>query len=113
MGNIINVRSSEGYIIYNNDDRRTVSAIVEENKVYEAKLYKLTEEYFAYDSEDREFLVGEIDINGKLVLRENFELINENNNIQNRIDVYELNRKAEKLGVLSSRKADYCKRLSK
>lgn len=109
MENIIKVKTTEGYTIYNNDDNRTVSAIIEENKIYEAKLYKLTEEYFAYDSNGREFLVGEIDINGKLVLEENFELINEDNNIKNRIDVSELNRKAEKMGYLSSRKYDISK----
>lgn len=107
MKNIIKVKSTEGYTIYNNDSNKTISAVIEENKEYNAKIYKPTLEYFAYDLKGREFLVGEINSDGELVLEEGFYEINES---KNRIDVHELNAKAEKMGYLSSRKYDVSKK---
>lgn len=69
----IKVICTEGFEIFNNDKGLTLSAIVEE-KEYDAILYEPTEEYFAKDSEDREFLVGEINFDGKLILVEYFKL---------------------------------------
>ena len=44
-------------------------------KEYEAVLFKETEEYFAKDSEGREFLVGELNSVGKLILEQDFQLV--------------------------------------
>lgn len=106
MKNIIKVKSTEGYTIYNNDRNKTISAVIDENKEYEAKIYKQTLEYFAYDSKGREFLVGEINIDGDLILKEGFYEVNKS---KNRIDVHKLNAKTEKIGYLSSRKYDISK----
>ena len=62
-----------------NMDQTELLAEVFENEVYEAELYEETDEYFAKDSEGREFLVGEIKIdssgNPKIKLSNEFELI--------------------------------------
>jgi len=74
MEKSIKIKSAEQFTIFNNDEGKTVSAVVEE-KEYIAKLYKPTQEYFAKDKENREFLVGEIDIDGNLILETGFQLI--------------------------------------
>lgn len=79
MNKKIKVKCNEAFTIFNNDsdiqEGRTISAVVEE-KEYTATLYELTQEYFAKDDKGREFLVGEINIDEKLILEEEFELIN-------------------------------------
>lgn len=73
--NSIKVKCTEGFEAFQNNKEKTLLAVVKENQEYEATLYKLTEEYFAKDSEGREFLVGEIDMDGNLVLEQDFELV--------------------------------------
>lgn len=73
--NTITVKVAEGFTIFNNDKERTVSAVIESNKKYKAKLYELTEEYFAKDSMGREFLVGETNMDLELVIEKDFELV--------------------------------------
>jgi hypothetical protein len=75
MKNNIKVKSLEYFSIHQNNADKTLLAIVEENKEYKATLYKSTEEYFAKDFEGREFLVGEINIDGNIILEKNFILI--------------------------------------
>jgi hypothetical protein len=74
MKNSIKVKCIEGGTIFSNDKGKAVIAVIDEGKKYEASLYKPTEEYFSKDSEGREFLVGEVNIDGKLVLEQNFKL---------------------------------------
>lgn len=75
MKNNIKVKCIKGFEQFRNNKEKTLLSQVEEGKVYEATLYELTDEYFAKDSEDREFLVGEMNIDGSLVLQPEFELI--------------------------------------
>jgi hypothetical protein len=75
MKNNIKVKCIKGFKQFRNNKEKTLLSQVEEGKVYEATLYELTDEYFAKDSEGREFLVGEMNIDDNLVLQPEFELI--------------------------------------
>lgn len=74
MKNKIIVKSLESFILTNNGKTNLIAEVEERN--YEAVLFKETEEYFAKDSKGREFLVGEINNNGDLVLLDAFEVVN-------------------------------------
>jgi hypothetical protein len=74
MKNNIKVKCIKGFKQFRNNKEKTLLSQVEEGKVYEATLYELTDEYFAKDSEGREFLVGEMN-DDNLVLQPEFELI--------------------------------------
>ena len=71
----IRVKCNDGFKVYDNHGERIIAYV----KVgeYDAKLYEKTGEYFAKDSQRREFLVGEINIDKNLVLEPEFELIEE------------------------------------
>lgn len=56
-----------GFITYRSGK---VTADVEKEEIYEAKLYEPTGEYFAKDSKGREFLVGEISFDKRTVILE-------------------------------------------
>jgi hypothetical protein len=73
MKNSIKVKCIEKFTLHNSDFTKLLADV--EIGEYTAELYENTEEYFAKDSEGREFLVGEINIDEKLVLEQNFELI--------------------------------------
>ncbi|MCY6958887.1 hypothetical protein [Clostridium brassicae] len=77
MKNSIKVKCIEGFKLYTNGGKELFADV--ESGEYVANLFKRTEEYFAKDFQGREFLVGEIDINGELVLKEGFELIKNGN----------------------------------
>lgn len=69
----ITVRCIRGFRIYRSGK---VTADVEKDEIYEAKLYEPTEEYFAKDSKGREFLVGEISFDKRtVILEEEFEFL--------------------------------------
>lgn len=69
----ITVRCKRGFRTYRGGK---VTADVEKDEIYEAKLYKPTEEYFAKDSKGREFLVGEISFDERnVILEEEFEFL--------------------------------------
>lgn len=69
----ITVRCKRGFRTYRSGK---VTADVEKDEIYEAKLYEPTEEYFAKDSKGREFLVGEISFDERnLILEEEFEFL--------------------------------------
>ncbi|KIN81895.1 DNA translocase FtsK [Clostridium botulinum] len=112
MKNTIMVKCLDGFTIFNNDKQRTISAVIEDDKEYIATLYKRTEEYFAKDSKGREFLVGELDIDGKLVLEKGFELAMEELKVQ-AIDIFkkypkninaDLLRRYLKIGLIKANK---------
>lgn len=63
----ITVRCIRGFRTYRSGK---VTADVEKDEIYEAKLYEPTEEYFAKDSRGREFLVGEISFDKRTVILE-------------------------------------------
>jgi hypothetical protein len=69
----IKVRCMSEFKIYNHDESELIAEV--EEKEYIAELYKETDEYFAKDSEGREFFVGEINIDEQLILVEDFELV--------------------------------------
>lgn len=73
IGKRIRVKCVEGFRLYDNKGERIIANV--DAGQYIAKLFKETEEYFAKDSEGREFLVGQININGNLELEEGFELL--------------------------------------
>lgn len=73
MKNSIKVKCIEGFKLYTNGGKKLLADV--EIGEYIANLFKRTGEYFAKDFEEREFLVGEIDINGEIVLKEGFEFI--------------------------------------
>jgi len=73
MKNSIKVKCKDEFELWGNGKTKLLAEVKEGE--YEAQLYEETEEYFAKDSEGREFLVGEIDNNNKLVLGKDFELI--------------------------------------
>ncbi|EOU1877951.1 hypothetical protein F6J56_05775 [Clostridium perfringens] len=69
----ITVRCKRGFRTYRSGK---VTADVEKDEIYEAKLYEPTEEYFAKDSKGREFLVGEISFDERnVILEEEFEFL--------------------------------------
>lgn len=76
MKDCIKVKCIMGYKQFRNDEDKTLLAVVEEGKIYKANLYELTGEYFANDSEGREFLVAELNANDELILNPEFELTN-------------------------------------
>lgn len=57
------------------DDLDEIIAEVKKNEILEAKLHEETEEYFAEDSQGREWYVGELDVLGNLKLSYGLELI--------------------------------------
>jgi len=73
MKKSIRVRCVEEFELWGNCKTKLLAEV--EKKEYEAQLYEETEEYFAKDLKGREFLVGEINSNGKLVIGQDFELI--------------------------------------
>lgn len=74
MESNIKVRAKESIKVYDNKGKNLLGEILE-NKVYEAVLYKETEEYFVYDHQNREIFVGELDLEGRLKLSEEFERV--------------------------------------
>jgi hypothetical protein len=73
MKNIIRVKCLESFTLWGNHKTELLAEV--EEKEYDAQLFEETEEYFAKDSDGREFLVGEINIDRKLILQDGFELI--------------------------------------
>jgi len=73
MKNSIRVKCVEEFELWGEGKTKLLAEV--EEKEYIAQLYEETEEYFAKDSKGREFLVGEINIDRKLVLKQGFELI--------------------------------------
>ena len=73
MKNTIRVKCIEGFTLHNYNFTKLLAEV--EKKEYDAQLYIETEEYFAKDLKGREFLVGEINIDRKLVLGQDFKLI--------------------------------------
>lgn len=72
--NLIKVKAKDAFVLRNYKNETV--AEIEEGRVYNAKLYEPSGEYFAKDSQGREFYVGELDIEDNLKLDECFELDN-------------------------------------
>lgn len=70
----IRVRAIEEFDLYRNNNK-TVLAEIQKNEEFIADLYQMTDEYFARDSQERRFLVGEINNDGDLVLIDYFKLV--------------------------------------
>jgi hypothetical protein len=86
----IKVRCIQEFTEYNTKQIEGFEVLAEvfEGNEYEAELYKKTNEYFARDHKDREFLVGELKMNSlgesKIKLGKEFELIKDKDkNISN------------------------------
>ena len=73
MEKIIKVKCSDEFELWGEGKTKLLAEV--EKKEYEAQLYEETEEYFTKDLKGREFLVGEINNDGKLVLGQDFKLI--------------------------------------
>jgi hypothetical protein len=73
LENSIRVRCVEEFELWGEGKTKLLAEV--EKKEYDAQLYIETEEYFAKDSKGREFFVGEINNDGKLVLGQDFKLI--------------------------------------
>ncbi|KGM93331.1 hypothetical protein IRP63_14585 (plasmid) [Clostridium botulinum] len=73
MKNTINIRCLEKFTLYNNGGKKLIADV--KSGQYVAKLYKETEEYFSKDSKGREFLVGQLGDDNKIVLEQGFKLM--------------------------------------
>lgn len=76
MKKIINVECMDEFTLMNHDETDVLAEV--EKGEYVAELYGETEEYFAKDSKGRDFLVGEINADERLILEEGFKLSNNN-----------------------------------
>jgi len=75
MKEFIKVECTDAFTITNNVETEVLAEV--EEVIYIAKSNEETEEYFSIDAKGREFLVGEIDVDGKLALQEGFKLLAE------------------------------------
>ncbi|MCD3321141.1 hypothetical protein G8V07_12560 [Clostridium botulinum D/C] len=74
MRDTIKVKCLEEFTLYNNGGKNLIADVRVGD--YIAKLYKETEEYFSKDSKGREFLVGQMEDDNKIVLEQGFKLVN-------------------------------------
>jgi hypothetical protein len=65
------IKAVKGFYVMN-CDKSSVVAMVEADAIYEVYLDNESEEYFSKDKNGREFYVGELDFNGKLILEDGF-----------------------------------------
>lgn|GEM_PF-1451893 len=72
MEKVIKVKCIDEFTLRNHDETEVLAEV--EERDYVAELHEETEEYFAKDDQGREFLVGEININGELVLQDGFKM---------------------------------------